>query len=81
MINLLIKQKNWSFHISKYILVKGLDSELVKENWAVMEESVVKYIIKITSYNYQNENSYWKPEILLNFIAARGNLLVACACP
>ena len=44
-----------------------------------METLAEKYRIKVAVHNHPSEQSYWKPEILLNDIRERSELLGACA--
>lgn len=52
-----------------------ISAEPAHEDWDVVEALAKKYHIKVAVHNHPNENSYWKPEILLEYIGNRDILL------
>lgn len=75
------KSEEWEkiFSFAKEMGMEFITAEPAHEDWDLIENLAKKYKIKIAVHNHPNENSYWKPEILLNDIQARSKLLGACA--
>lgn len=75
------KSEEWEkiFSFAQEMGMEFITAEPAHEDWDLIENLAKKYKIKIAVHNHPNENSYWKPEILLNDIQARSKLLGACA--
>ncbi len=75
------KSEEWEkiFSFAKKMGMEFITAEPAHEDWDLIENLAKKYKIKVAVHNHPNENSYWKPEILLNDIQARSKLLGACA--
>jgi sugar phosphate isomerase/epimerase len=75
------QREEWEhiFSFAKNMGMEFISAEPSREDWDVVEELAKKYTIKVAVHNHPNENSYWKPEILLDCIGERGDLLGACA--
>ncbi|WP_418895480.1 sugar phosphate isomerase/epimerase family protein [Limibacterium fermenti] len=67
------------FSFAKKMKMEFISAEPAREDWDVVEALAKKYRIKVATHNHPNENSYWKPEILLENIGQRAPLLGACA--
>ncbi|WP_418894773.1 sugar phosphate isomerase/epimerase family protein [Limibacterium fermenti] len=67
------------FSFAKKMKMEFISAEPAREDWDVVEALAKKYRIKVATHNHPNENSYWKPEILLKNIGQRAPLLGACA--
>lgn len=76
-----VKSEEWEkiFSFAQEMGMEFITAEPAHEDWDLIENLAKKYKIKIAVHNHPNENSYWKPEILLNDIQARSKLLGACA--
>ena len=67
------------FSFAKNMEMEFISAEPSREDWDVVENLAGKYGIKLAAHNHPNENSYWKPEILLDYIGNRGTLLGSSA--
>lgn len=74
------QREEWEaiFSLAKNMGLKFLSAEPAREDWDVVEALAKKYDIKVAVHNHPSEHSYWKPEILLDCIDGRGELLGAC---
>jgi sugar phosphate isomerase/epimerase len=75
------EREEWEsvFSFAKKMKMEFISAEPAREDWDVVEAMAKKYRIKVATHNHPNENSYWKPEILLKNIGQRAPLLGACA--
>ncbi len=75
------KGDEWNkvFKFAKDMNLEFLSAEPAKEDWDIVENLAKEYNIKLSTHNHPNESSYWKPEILLENISNRSNLLGSCA--
>lgn len=67
------------FPFAKNMEMEFISAEPAREDWDVVESLANEYNIKVAVHNHPNENSYWKPEILLNYIEDRSSLIGSCA--
>ena len=67
------------FPFAKNMELEFISAEPAREDWDVVESLANEYNIKVAVHNHPNENSYWKPEILLNYIGDRSSLIGSCA--
>lgn len=67
------------FPFAKNMELEFISAEPAREDWDVVENLAKEYNIKVAVHNHPNENSYWKPEILLDYIGDRSSLLGSCA--
>ena len=67
------------FSFAKDMEMEFIAAEPAHEDWDVVENLAKKHKIKVAVHNHPSEQSYWKPEILLNDIRERSELLGACA--
>ena len=67
------------FPFAKNMELEFISAEPAREDWDVVESLAKEYNIKVAVHNHPNENSYWKPEILLDYIGDRSMLLGSCA--
>ncbi|MDD3788410.1 MAG: sugar phosphate isomerase/epimerase [Petrimonas sp.] len=67
------------FAFAKDMGMEFISAEPAREDWDVVENLAKKYGIKVAVHNHPNENSYWKPEILLEYIGNRDPLLGSSA--
>lgn len=67
------------FSFAKSMDMEFISAEPAREDWDIVEKLADAYHIKVAVHNHPNENSYWKPEILLNHIGGRSSLLGSCA--
>ena len=67
------------FAFAKDMGMEFIRAEPAREDWDVVENLAKKYGIKVAVHNHPNENSYWKPEILLEYIGNRDPLLGSSA--
>lgn len=67
------------FPFAKNMEMEYISAEPAREDWDVVESLANDYNIKVAVHNHPNENSYWKPEILLNYIGDRSSLIGSCA--
>ncbi len=75
------KSEEWEkiFSFAKDMGMEFITAEPTHEDWDVVENLAKKHRIKVAVHNHPSEQSYWKPEILLNDIRERSELLGACA--
>lgn len=67
------------FSFAKNMEMEFISAEPAREDWDVIENLAKEYGIKVATHNHPNENSYWKPEILLEYIGNRDALLGSSA--
>ena len=67
------------FSFAKDMEIEFISAEPVKDDWDVVEKLAEEYGIKVAVHNHPNENSYWKPEILLECIGDRSSLIGSSA--
>ena len=67
------------FPFAKDMGMEFISAEPAKADWDVVEKLAEEYDIKVAVHNHPNENSYWKPEILLEHIGNRSPLLGSSA--
>ncbi|MDD4158600.1 MAG: sugar phosphate isomerase/epimerase [Proteiniphilum sp.] len=67
------------FRFAKEMELEFISAEPALDDWDVVEELARDYKMKVAVHNHPNEQSYWKPEILLNAIENRSELLGSCA--
>ena len=67
------------FSFAKDMGMEFISAEPSLKDWDSIEKLAEKYQIKVAVHNHPSESSYWKPEILLEAIHGRSNLLGACA--
>lgn len=67
------------FAFAKDMGMEFISAEPAREDWDVVENLAKKYGIKVAVHNHPNENSYWKPKILLEYIGNRDPLLGSSA--
>ncbi len=67
------------FSFAKNMDMEFISAEPAREDWDVIENLAKQYRIKVATHNHPNENSYWKPEILLENIGQRDALLGSSA--
>ncbi len=67
------------FSFAKSMDMEFISAEPAREDWDIVEELAIENNIKVAVHNHPNENSYWKPEILLDHIGDRSLLLGSCA--
>ena len=67
------------FPFAENMELEFISAEPAREDWDIVESLAKKYNIKVAVHNHPNENSYWKPEILLDYIGDRSTLLGSCA--
>ena len=75
------KREEWSkvFLFAKNMDMEFISAEPAREDWDVVENLAKEYSIKVATHNHPNENSYWKPDILLEYIGNRSPLLGSSA--
>ena len=66
------------FSFANNMGMEFISAEPAREDWDVIEKLAKKHNIKVAVHNHPSENSYWKPEVLLNSIGGRDGLLGAC---
>lgn len=67
------------FAFAKNMELEFISAEPAREDWDVVESLAKEFNINVAVHNHPNENSYWKPEILLDYIGDRSPLLGSCA--
>ncbi len=67
------------FTFAKNMELEFISAEPARDDWDIVEKLAIEYDIKLACHNHPNENSYWKPEILLEYIGQRCSLLGSCA--
>ena len=75
------KRDEWDkvFSFAKSMEMEFISAEPAREDWDVVENLAGKYEIKVATHNHPNEASYWKPEILLEYIGQSNSLLGSSA--
>ena len=75
------QREEWEpiFAFAKNMGMEFISAEPAREDWDNVEELAEKYQIKVAAHNHPSVNSYWEPEILLNSIEGKSDLLGACA--
>lgn len=73
--------ENWEnvFKFAKDMEMEFISVEPNCADWNTIEELAIESGVKVACHNHPNENSYWKPEILLEYIKNKSDLLGACA--
>ncbi len=74
-------RKEWDKVLSfaKNMEMEFISAEPERNDWDVVEKLAKQYGIKVAVHNHPNVKSYWKPEILLEYIGERSLLLGSCA--
>lgn len=67
------------FQFAKDMDMEFISAEPAREDWNVVEKLAKEHQIKVAVHNHPNEASYWKPEILLDLIGDRSDLLGSTA--
>lgn len=67
------------FEFAKGMEMEFISAEPAREDWDIVESLAKKQGIKVACHNHPNEASYWKPEILLEYIGQRDGLLGSSA--
>lgn len=67
------------FSFAKDMGMEFISAEPAREDWDVVEMLSKQYGIKVATHNHPNEASYWKPEILLEYIGNRDAVLGSSA--
>ena len=67
------------FPFAENMELEFISAEPAREDWDIVESLAKEYNIKVAVHNHPNENSYWNPEILLDYIGDRSTLLGSCA--
>ncbi|MDR1720718.1 MAG: sugar phosphate isomerase/epimerase [Dysgonamonadaceae bacterium] len=67
-----------------FILAKEMDMEFVScepayADWDLVEALAVQYGIKVAVHNHPQPSAYWNPDLLLNEISGRSELIGSCA--
>lgn len=75
------KREEWEnvFAFAKSMEMEFISAEPAREDWDIVENLAKEYGIKVACHNHPNEASYWKPEILLEYIGQRDHLLGSSA--
>lgn len=75
------KREEWEkvFRFAKDMELEFISAEPAREDWDVVESLAKQHQIKVAVHNHPNEASYWKPEILLDNIGDRSELLGSTA--
>ena len=75
------KRDEWEkvFQFAKDMDMEFISAEPAREDWDVVERLAKEHQIKVAVHNHPNEASYWKPEILLDLIGERSDLLGSTA--
>ncbi len=67
------------FLFAKNMGMEFISAEPAREDWDLVENLAKQYGIKVATHNHPNENSYWKPELLLEHIGQRDPVLGSSA--
>ncbi len=67
------------FSFAKNMGMEFISAEPAREDWDVIEDLAKQHGIKVATHNHPNENSYWRPDILLEHIGNRDALLGSSA--
>lgn len=75
------KTEEWEkiFSFAKAMKLEFINAEPAHADWDLVERLSKQYKIKVAVHNHPSEESYWKPEVLLNDIRDRSNLLGSSA--
>jgi sugar phosphate isomerase/epimerase len=75
------KREEWDkiFSFAKSMEMEFISAEPAKNDWDLVEELAKRYQIKVAVHNHPSESSYWSPEILLQAIDGRSELIGASA--
>jgi len=67
------------FSFAKDMGMEFISAEPAREDWDIVELFAKEYGIKVATHNHPNGDSYWKPELLLEYIGQRDPLLGSSA--
>jgi sugar phosphate isomerase/epimerase len=67
------------FAFAENMELEFISAEPALDDWDVVESLAKQHRIKVAVHNHPNESSYWKPEILLQAIEDRSDLLGSSA--
>lgn len=75
------KRDEWEkiFSFAKNMQMEFISAEPARDDWDLVEELAKRYQIKVAVHNHPSESSYWSPEILLQAIDGRSELIGASA--
>lgn len=75
------KREEWEkiFRFARSMELEFISAEPALDDWDLVEELSREHAIKVAVHNHPSENSYWKPEILLQAIDGRSELLGSSA--
>lgn len=75
------KREEWEkiFTFAKNMELEFISAEPALDDWDVVENLARQHRIKVAVHNHPSESSYWKPEILLQAIDNRSELLGSSA--
>lgn len=75
------KRDEWEkiFSFAKNMQQEFISAEPAREDWDLVEELAKRYQIKVAVHNHPSVSSYWKPEILLESIKDRSELIGSSA--
>lgn len=75
------KRDEWAqvFYFADNMGMEFISAEPDPEDWNLVEGLAKEYNIKVAVHNHPNENSYWNPEILLDYIGERSTLIGSSA--
>lgn len=63
------------FAFAKDMGMDYISAEPAREDWDLVEQLAEKYKIKVATHNHPSEKSYWKPEVLLDYVGNKSRLL------
>lgn len=75
------QREEWEkvFQFAKDMELEFISAEPAREDWDVVESLAKQYQMKLAVHNHPSEASYWNPEILLDNISHRSDLLGSTA--
>ncbi|MBK5194878.1 MAG: sugar phosphate isomerase/epimerase [Proteiniphilum sp.] len=75
------KREEWEkvFAFAENMKLEFISAEPALDDWDVVENLAKQHKIKVAVHNHPSESSYWKPEILLQAIDNRSELLGSSA--
>lgn len=75
------KREEWQqvFSFAENMELEFISAEPALDDWDVVENLAKQHQIKVAVHNHPSESSYWKPEILLQAIENRSDLLGSSA--
>ena len=75
------KREEWQqvFSFAENMELEFITAEPALDDWDVVENLAKQHQIKVAVHNHPSESSYWKPEILLQAIENRSDLLGSSA--